>query len=185
MAGTLTRHRFTVEQYEELVEAGILTEDDRVELVRGEIVEKMTIGPAHAASVNRLNRLFQRRLGDSALVAVQNPVRLADSEPEPDLALLKPRGDFYEGATPRGEDVLLIVEVSDATLETDRTLKREIYAEAGIPEYWIVNLVEQCLEVYRQPLASGSYARVERWERNDSLAPVLFPDCVLAVSELF
>src|SRR3954453_23711097 len=104
MSGTLTRHRFTVEQYEEMVGAGILTENDHVELVRGEVVEKMPIGPAHAASVNRLNRLFQQRLGSAAIVAVQNPIRTADSEPEPDLALLRPRDDFYSGATPGADD---------------------------------------------------------------------------------
>jgi Uma2 family endonuclease len=185
MSSTLTRHRFTVAQYEEMVDTGILTENDRVELVRGEVVEKMPIVPAHAASVNRLNRLFQKRLGTAAIIAVQNPIRTADSEPEPDLALLRPRDDFYSDATPGGNDVLLVVEVSDTTLENDRTLKCEIYAEAGIPEYWIVNLVENCLEIHRDPLPSGTYATVQRLDRQSALAPLNFAECLLSVSELF
>jgi Uma2 family endonuclease len=184
MSSTLTRHRFTVAQYEEMVDAGILTENDHVELVRGEVVEKMPIGPAHSACVKRLNRLFQQRIGTAAIVAVQDPIRTSDSEPEPDLALLRPRDDFYSEATPGIDDVLLVVEVSDSTLENDRTLKCEIYAEAGIPEYWIVNLVENCLEVHRDPLPSGSYATVQRLDRLSSLAPLNFAECSLSVSEL-
>lgn len=184
MSGTLIRHRFTVAQYEEMVEAGILTENDRVELMRGEVVEKVSIGPAHAAVVNRLNRLFQRRFGDSVLVAVQDPVRLSDSEPEPDLALLKMRDDFYADQTPGANDVLLVVEVADTTLETDRTLKCEVYAEAGISEYWIVNLIEECLEVHRQPTPSGTWAKIRRLTRADSIAPLCLPDCLIPVADL-
>ena len=184
MSSTLTRHRFTVAQFEEMVEAGILTENDRVELLRGEVVEKIPIGPAHAASVNRLNRLFQLRLGTAAIVAVQNPIQAGDSEPEPDLALLRPRADYYSKATPSGDDVLLVVEVSDTTLETDRTLKCEIYAEAGFPEYWIVNLVENCLEVHRDPSPSGSYAWTQRLDIESSVAPLSFPDYQFPVMEL-
>jgi Uma2 family endonuclease len=170
MSGTLTRHRFSVGQYEEMVESGILTEDDHVELLRGEVVDKMPIGPAHSACVKRLNRLFQQRIGTAAIIAVQDPIRTSDSEPEPDLALLKPRDDFYSEATPGSEDVLLVVEVSDSTLENDRTLKLEIYAEAGIPEYWIVNLVDNCLEVHRHPSPSGVYSNVERINQHDSIS---------------
>ncbi len=184
MSSTLTRHRFTVAQYEGMVDSGILTENDRVELLHGEVVEKMTIGPAHAASVNRLNQLFQIRLGTVAIVAVQNPIQTVDSEPEPDLALLRLRVDFYSTATPSGDDVLLVVEVSDTTLETDRTLKCEIYAEAGIPEYWIVNLVENCLEVHRDPSPSGSYAWTRRLDIESSVAPLSFPDYQFPVREL-
>ncbi|MCY2964720.1 MAG: Uma2 family endonuclease [Planctomycetota bacterium] len=183
MSATLVRHRFRVVDYEEMVERGILTEDDRVELLRGEVVEKTTIGPAHAASVSRLNRLFQRRLGELAIVSIHSPVQLTDSQPEPDVALLKPRDDFYASATPRADDVLLIVEVADSSLETDQTLKREIYAETGIPEYWIVNLVDSCVEVYREPIASGQYGVMKRLVRGEALAPLRFPECEVAVSD--
>ena len=184
MTSTLTRHHFSVDQYEEMAQAGILNENDRVELLRGEVVEKMTVGPSHAACVKRLNRLFHLRFGTIATIAVQDPIQTTSSEPEPDLALLKLDDDFYAKGTPRSEDVLLVVEVSEASLETDRTLKCEIYAEAGIPEYWIVNLVDQCLEVHRQPLSSGTYASVQHLDRTASIAPLHFAGCVLLVSEL-
>jgi Uma2 family endonuclease len=183
MISTMIRHRFTVSQYEDMVRLGILMESDRVELLRGEIVEKMTIGPAYAACVNRLNRLFQTRLGVAAIVAVQNPIRTSDSEPEPDLALLRPRDDFYSEATPSGEDVLLVVEVSDTTLESDRSLKCEIYAEAGILEYWIVNLVDNCLEVHREP-SPGGYTNLQRLDPQASLTPLNFQECRVSVAEL-
>ncbi|MBS0264430.1 MAG: Uma2 family endonuclease [Planctomycetes bacterium] len=184
MSGILTPHRFTVVQYEELGRAGILTENDRVELLRGEIFEKTAIGPAHAACVKRLNRMFQQRLGTVATIAVQDPIRTADSEPEPDLAVLKLDKDFYAAGTPGSEDALLVVEVSDTTLEIDRTLKCELYAEAGIPEYWIVNLVEQCLEVHRRPSHTGVYENTQRLERTATVTPVHFPDQRLLVSEM-
>jgi Uma2 family endonuclease len=167
-----------------MAQAGILTENDRVELLRGEIVEKMTIGPAHMNGVNRLAQFFYHRFGAVAVISIQNPIRTADSEPEPDLAVLSLHHGFDSKVLPTGKDVLLVIEVADTTLETDRTLKCEIYAEAGIPEYWIVNLVEECLEVHRQPLSSGSYASVERLDRSASLTPVKFPDSMLKVSEL-
>ncbi|MBS0266047.1 MAG: Uma2 family endonuclease [Planctomycetes bacterium] len=185
MSSTLTRHRFTVDQYEEMGQTGILTENDHVELLQGEIVEKMTIGPGHAACVNRMNRVFQQRFGSVAIIAVQNPIRTADSEPEPDVAVLKFDEDFYARGTPRGEDVLLVVEVSDVTLETDRTLKSEIYALAGIPEYWIINLVEERLEVLRRPSPAGKYASLQSFDRTATITPLLFPDCTLNVSDLF
>lgn len=184
MSGTLTRHRFTVAQYEEMVGAGILTEADRVELLRGEVVEKMTIGPAHAAAVKRLNRLFQQRLGLLAVIAVQDPLRLADSEPEPDLVLLKPRDDFYASETPGAAHALLVVEVADSTLDSDRTLKCELYAEAGIDEYWIVNLIESCIEVHREPSPTGNYQSIQRLAGDAIFAPVHFPNCQLRVAEL-
>src|SRR4051794_17446086 len=104
---TIVHHRFSVDDYEQMIEFGILTENDRVELIRGEIIDKMPIGDPHIASVNRLNRLLNRRVGDLAIVSVQNPIRLADSEPEPDVALLQPREDFYASGKPRPADVLL------------------------------------------------------------------------------
>jgi Uma2 family endonuclease len=148
---------FTVAQYNRMGEAGILTEDDRVELVEGEIIEMSPIGRRHAACVGRLTNLLGRLLTDRAIVWVQNPIVLDDySEPQPDVALLRRRDDFYEQSLPTPGDVLLIVEVSDTTLEYDRQLKVPLYARAGVAEVWIVNLIEEKVEIYSGP-ASGAY----------------------------
>ena len=155
MSNLITPHRFTVDEYEQMIATGILKHDDRVELIRGEIREMSPIGDAHASRVNRLNSLLCLRTEGRAIVNVQNPIVLADSEPEPDFALLRYKPDFYESGKPTGADVLLVIEVSDSTLEFDREIKAPLYAEAGIPEYWIINLVEGCLEVYRSPESQG------------------------------
>src|SRR3954451_2047015 len=112
--------RYSVDDYEEMIRLGVLTENDRVELIRGEIVAKMPIGRRHLFSVNRLNRIFNRRLGEAAIVSIQNPIVLPDSEPEADVTLLRPRADEYASGKPRPGDVLLLVEVSDSTLNYDR-----------------------------------------------------------------
>jgi len=157
MSTARTHHRFSVAEYDQMIDKGILTEDDRVELIRGEIVEKMTIGDEHIACVNRLNRLLVKLLDDRAIVSVQNPVRLYDSEPEPDIALLRPQADFYASGKPKAADVLLLIEVSDTSLEVDREDKRTLYAENGIHEYWIINLIDRTIETYRQPQPNGQY----------------------------
>ena len=123
MPQTLVRHRFSVEDYEQMIDTGILREEDRVELIRGEIIDKMAIGDSHAASVKQLNRRFGRIFGDSVMVGVQDPIRLLDSEPEPDISLLVPRDDFYESGKPRAVDILLLIEVADTSLEFDRESK--------------------------------------------------------------
>ncbi|MFO0876104.1 MAG: Uma2 family endonuclease, partial [Gemmataceae bacterium] len=174
---------FSVAEYEQLGKLGILGEHERVELIRGEIVQKMTIGELHAACVNRLTRLFTRALDDRAIVSIQNPVRLADSEPEPDVALLKPREDFYATGLPTGADVLLVVEVADTSLEYDRQEKGPLYAEAGIPEFWLVNLVEGRLEVHRQPQA-GVYQESFTFERGQEVELIALPGVRLAVSAM-
>ena len=181
MAVQVLRHRFTVEDYHRMGEAGILSADHRVELIDGEIVVMTPIGSPHAGEVNRLNRLFVVRLGDRAVVTVQNPVVFPpDSEPQPDLAILRPRPDFYGRLHPRPEDVLLIIEVGDTSLGYDRTVKAPLYARAGIPELWIIDLEGECVEVYRQP-AAGAYQQVQRFPRGQSVAPQAFPDLRLAV----
>ncbi len=181
---TRTRHRFTVDDYEQMVEYGILTENDRVELIRGEIVTKMPIGDQHIACVNRLNRLFGRRVGESAIVSIQNPIRLPDSEPEPDLALLRPREDFYASGKPQPDDIFLVIEVADTTLDYDREDKRSLYAEAAIPEYWIVNLVNRCLEVYRQPRPDGHFADVNSIYAGQEIDVIAIPGISVAVAEI-
>ncbi|HEX6293289.1 MAG TPA: Uma2 family endonuclease [Herpetosiphonaceae bacterium] len=135
-----------------MVEAGILQEHDLVELIDGEILEMIPIGSCHAACVNRLNTLLTRRLGDRAIISVQNPIRLNDySEPEPDIAVLQPCADFYAAAHPSAEDVLLVIEVAETSLEYDREVKIPRYAQADIPEVWLLDVQHEIVMVYTQP----------------------------------
>jgi Uma2 family endonuclease len=167
-----------------MAQAGILSEDDRVELLEGEIVEMTPIGSRHAACVNRLNRLFSDRAGGQAIVSVQNPIRLSQrSEPQPDLALLKPAPDFYASTYPRPEDVLLVIEVAETSPDYDRELKIPLYARAGIPEAWLVDLEAEAIEVYRRPSAQG-YGEVRRAGRNQRIALESLPELELAVADL-
>lgn len=184
MATARARHRFTVDEYEEMIRSGILREDDRVELIHGEILEKTPVGDLHAACVNRSNRLLSRMVGDAAIVSIQNPIRLADSEPEPDIALLRPRDDFYASGRPTARDVLLVIEVSDTTLDFDRDVKGPLYADAGIGEYWIVNLNDHVIEVYRGPTGERSYSQSQRATAADILTPVSLPELRISVAEI-
>jgi Uma2 family endonuclease len=178
------RRRFTVDEYHRMLEAGIVREGERVELIRGELIQKMTINPGHGGCTPFLNATLLPRLVGRALVSPGHPVViLPDSEPEPDLTLLKPRVDFYRRAHPRPEDVLLVVEVADSSRRFDRTVKRPLYAEAGIAEYWIVDLVDEVVEVHRQP-EGGAYRQVERIGRGGSVSPQAFPDVTLSVDEI-
>lgn len=181
---TRSLHRFTVAEYERMVEVGILTEDDRVELIEGEILEKLTIGDRHAAAVNRLLRLLDRAMGDRAIVSCQNPIRLAHSVPEPDLVLLRPRDDFYASGKPGPADILLLIEVSDSSLDQDRGEKLQHYARNEIAEFWIVNLVDNLLEVHRDPRPGGRYARVRHLGPGESVEPAAFPGLSFAVANM-
>ena len=181
---TRVHHRFTVDDYEQMIERGILTENDRVELIRGEIIEKMSIGDPHAARVKQLNRTYGSLVGDRILISIQDPIRLADSVPEPDVALLRLRADFYSAGKPQPADILLLIEVSDTSLEYDREVKRALYAEAGIVEYWILNLVDECLEVYRQPQPDGTYRDVQTLRRGQTVEIAALPGLTLAIDEM-
>jgi Uma2 family endonuclease len=183
MSVELRRHRFTVEQYRRMAEAGIFSEDDRVELLEGEIVRMNPIGSPHAGCVKRLNSLFAQRLGLRVVIGVQDPLRLGDySEPEPDLMLLRPRPDFYSESHPEPPDVLLIVEVAWSSLAEDRRVKVPLYARFGIPECWLVDVDARRLVVYREPSIDGyrSSCDLGRGERFTLLA---FPDVEVAVEE--
>lgn len=184
MAVDLKRRRFTVEEYEQMGRAGILGEDDRVELIDGEIVEMTPIGRRHAAAVNRLTALLSRVLGDAALVSVQNPIRLGEhSEPQPDLALLLPKADFYASGHPIPADVFVLVEVAETSAETDRRVKMPLYAHSGIQEVWLVDLDQETITIYRDPTPDGyRTARVAR--RGDELAPAAFPNLTLDAADL-
>jgi Uma2 family endonuclease len=176
---------FTVDEYHRMSEAGILAETDRVELIEGEIVKMSPIGKYHAACVKRLNSVLNRRVGDYAIVSVQDPIRLDDySEPEPDLALLKPRDDFYAQDLPTVEDVLLIIEVADTSVEYDRNVKLPLYAKAGIPETWLANIREDRIEAYSQPV-NGVYSIVRIINRGEALSPEALPNLVLTAEEIF
>lgn len=184
MALYLPRRRFTVAEYHQMAQAGILGEDDRVELIEGEIVEMPPIGDRHAGCVNRLNERFFRTFADVAIVAVQNPVRLDEhNEPQPDLALLHRRADFYASGHPAPPDVFLLVEVADTSAELDRRVKIPLYARNGIPEVWLIDLQQGTLTVYRDPAPDG-YRTAHELHRGDSIAPAAFPDRALAVADL-
>ena len=160
-----TRRRFTVDEYDRMGEAGVFDEDDRVELLDGYIYALSPIGSEHASCVDRLTRLFVLRAGTDAIVRVQNPVRLADdSEPEPDLALLRPREDAYTSEHPGPEDVMLIVEVADTSLAFDRNVELPLYAEAGIPEVWLVDMASGEIHAYRHPEA-------DRYAEHETVGP--------------
>ena len=180
----VTRHRFTVADYERMGQFGIFSEDERVELVCGEVILMSPIGERHAACVDFLTQLITLRLRHSAIVRVQNPVLLDDySEPQPDIALLKRRDDFYRHAHPRPEDVLLVIEVSDSTLAFDQKVKVPLYARAGIPEAWVVNLVEESIEVYSDP-AGGEYQTVRSYARGRRLQSHTLAGLRLSVSKV-
>jgi Uma2 family endonuclease len=167
-----------------MAEAGILHEDDRVELIEGEILEMAPIGGRHAACVNRSARLFILRLDDRAVVSIQNPVRLSSgSEPEPDLMLLRPPADRYDEHLPGPEDVLLIIEVSDTTLPYDRGTKLPLYAATGIPEVWIFDLERRRILVHRLP--DGDLYREALVIDTGTIAPLAFPDLTIAMDEIF
>ncbi len=160
MGTTLPLRAWTAAEYEQMVAAGVLGEDDRVELVEGEIVEMAPVGARHAASVNALARLLQRQVGDRALVSVQNPVRLSPrSEPQPDLAVLAWRDDGYRDELPGPADVLLVVEVAESSVATDRDVKLPLYGRAGIGEAWLVDLPAGTIEVHTGPSPAGYRGR--------------------------
>lgn len=184
MALSLVRRQFTVHEYHQMAESGILTEDDWVELVDGEIVQMAPIGRRHAACVKRLNRLLGARFGDVALISVQDPVHLDEhTEPQPDVMLLRPRADFYATGHPRPTDVLLLVEVAETSAVLDRRVKLPLYARSGISEVWLVDLDKATIRTYRDP-TPGSYRIARTVGRGGGLAPRAFPDRELRVADV-
>lgn len=144
-------YRFTVQQYHRMLETGVLQSGDRVELLAGRIVPKMTQNPPHVAAVTRINRFLTRLLPDEWLLRVQAPITLRTSEPEPDFAIVPGPEERWQGRHPGPRDVALLIEVADSSLLEDRVRKGFLYASARIAEYWIVNLVHSRIEVYTQP----------------------------------
>lgn len=178
------RRGFSVDDYYHLADVGILDEDDRVELIDGEIIVMSPINSPHASGVKAFNREFARKLGDRAIVSVQDPIHLNDNtEPQPDIALIRYRDDFYASAHPTPDDILLLVEVADSSLERDREKARGTYAKHGIPEVWIANLSDDCVERYRNPAQDG-YADVSEFRRGDTISPSALPDVELAIDDI-
>ena len=181
MAVTVVRKRFTADEYVRMAQVGILSEHDRVELMDGEVVVMSPIGPRHGACVASANRALVRAAGDDAIVLPQSSVRLDRYyQPQPDLALLRPREDFYAAQHAGPGDMLLVVEITDSSLAYDRDVKAGVYAAAGIPEYWIADLNGNVLWRHSSQ-EHGVYQRIEGQHRGHSIAPLQLPRCVVPV----
>jgi Uma2 family endonuclease len=178
----LEKRRFTAHEYLKMAELGILAHDEKLELIDGEIYKKMSpIGLPHIWCVMRLTKVFERVLGNKVFVSVQNPLRLDDyNEPEPDVVLFALEAMNRQ---PTAKDALLVVEVSDSTLNLDRKVKLPLYARFDVVEVWIVNVSEKCVEAYRDA-KDGMYRQVKMYDETEVIAPVKFPDVSFSVGEI-
>ncbi len=175
---------FDTDEYHRMAEAGILKQDEHVELINGEIIDMAPIGTYHASCVDRLNRLFSKRLPETVIIRVQNPVHIEKySEPQPDIAILKMQPDFYADRHPCPDDVLLIAEVADTSLEYEHKVKLPLYAKAGIAEVWIVNLKEECVEVHSKQ-SGERYEKSGKFKKDKILISETFSDIKIAVNEI-
>lgn len=178
------RRLFTVREYYAMLAAGVLHEDDRVELIAGEIIEMSPIGILHASCVKRLTHLFMAKVAGRAIVSVQNPIHIdGKTEPQPDITLLKYRDDFYSHAHPTPKDVLLVIEVADSTLDYDRSVKMPLYAQANIAQAMVIDLQSEIIEVYSKP-AKGIYSRQQMRKRGDRVSLQKLRGVSLAVDEI-
>jgi Uma2 family endonuclease len=182
---TPTRLRVTTERYQKMVETGVLTKYDRVELIEGEILEMAPIGRKHSSLTARLNERFVLALAQSATVIVGGPVNLGQfSEPQPDLMLLRRRADFYWERIPEAADILLLIEVSDSSLAFDQGAKRALYARNAVPEYWVIDVQARLVVAYLEPTETG-YTRTLEYAAAECVSPQAFPELKLTVSEIF
>lgn len=178
------RLRFSVDEYYKMIELGMLKDYEKAEIIEGELIQKMPIGKKHAACVEKLNELLRDKLGKSVSLRNQQPVKFDDyNEPEPDLAILKRREDFYSKATPTPKDVLILIEVSDATLKYDRDKKLPLYAEAEVKEVWIVNLQNEIVEVHTRP-SVGLYQIVKIYSRSEVVKSEILPNLDVKVDQI-
>ena len=183
MSAQHERRRFHVAEYYQMAAAGVLKPEDRVELIEGEVIKMSPIGSKHAACVMRLNDLLHEKFG-SKRICSQSPVRLNDySEPEPDVALVKSRDDYYELQHPTTADTLLIIEVADTTVLTDRNIKIPLYARAGVPEVWLVNLPAQTIEIFSHP-RDGVYQNCSEFKRGEVAISATLTDFSPQVNEI-
>ncbi len=182
---SIQRHRITAEQYHSMGAAGIFEPDARVELIEGEVIDMAPIGSRHWSAVNRLTRLLVQAVGERAIVSVQSSIRLGtQSEPEPDLALLKPRDDFYAAALPTGNDALLVIEVADTTAAYDLKIKTRLYAKHGVPAYWVVDLDARLLRCFASPQGE-TYAEASATAAPGAMALPGLADCVVDLGDMF
>jgi len=184
-ATTPTRHKLDVHAYYRMAEVGILARHDRVELIDGEIMDMAPIGQGHEGAVNWLNRALVLACGDRAIVSTQNSVHIDRwSAPQPDFAVFRFRADFYAtGTRPGPADVLLVIEVADSSLRYDQTVKLPLYAGAGIPEYWIVDLQSRLLASYCRP-EGGGYAEVAEHRQGDLVTLSAMPGITVRLDRL-
>jgi Uma2 family endonuclease len=184
MPAEIVRKLFSVDEYHRMVDVGILTEDDRVELIEGEILEMSPIGDRHLACTDRATMLLAPRLLGKAIVRIQGSIRLSDNtQPQPDIILLNPRKDFYAKGGAVTKDALLVIEVSETSFRYDRGRKLAIYAKYGVHEVWIEDLNTDTLLIFRDRHPKG-YKTSLVLEPSDSVSPLAFPDLILPVSAL-
>jgi Uma2 family endonuclease len=165
-----TPRRFTAAEYFQMIEAGVFTDEERLELLDGEIVQMSPIGDPHSSCVRRLNAVLHRLFADRAIVDVQAPMIVGTTYvPQPDLALLRPRADFYATATPTPADCLLVIEVGDTSADFDRQVKLPRYARGGVTEVWLVDLQREVVVVYREP-AGDAYQQVQLFRRGETIS---------------
>ncbi|HEY2381399.1 MAG TPA: Uma2 family endonuclease [Terriglobia bacterium] len=180
----ISKKLFTVDDYHRMVAAGILREDDRVELIRGEVLQMSPIGPPHNGTILRASHGMWEIVKNRALVGVQGSIRLdMYSEPQPDLYLLRPVADFYTSRLAGPPDIFLIIEVADSSLEYDQDAMLLLYAQTGIPEYWISDIAGERVIAYSD-LEAGVYRTVREFRRGEVLAPQLLPDCRIPIEIL-
>jgi Uma2 family endonuclease len=180
----LQRKKWTLTEYHQLGALGMLSAEDRVELIGGEIIPMSPVGIKHKAYVRRLNRLLSKRVGELGLVDVQSPLVVGDQEPVPDLVILKPEPSDYDQTDPSAQDALVVIEVSDTTLKTDQGVKVPMYAAANIAEVWVVEVVGEKIWVYRNPSPDG-YLEIKAYERGSTLNVLALPGVQIAVNEVF
>ena len=182
----LTRHKLSVEDYYRMADAGILGEDDRVELIEGELIDMAPIGQDHATIVDRLNEALVLACAKRAIVSAQNRLRLNRlNEPQPDFSVLRRRADFYGTGERAGpSDALLVVEVADGSLRFDRTVKLPLYAQSGVAEVWLVDVKRRSVETYRRPVGDR-YSETSVHVRGEALALSAAPEIRVQVDEIF
>ncbi|AFZ50774.1 Uma2 family endonuclease [Dactylococcopsis salina] len=180
----LEKRLFNVKEYHQMAEAGILTDRDRVELITGEIIPMSPIGFRHVATVKRLNDVLGNRLKDQVILGIQDPIALDEqSEPQPDVVLLHPRSDYYATRHPQPHEIYLLIEVAESSINYDRSVKIPLYARAGIREVWLIDLNENCLEVYRNPLRDR-FSYIQILQSNLNLSSLAFPEINFSVATL-
>ena len=182
---TLSRHKLYIDDYHRMCHAGILREDSRVELIEGELIDMAPIGSLQSSVVARLSMHLTRQVGDFAVIWTQNPLSLPpDSEPQPDIVLLRPRADWYSGTLPGAADVLLLIEVGDSSVEYDQEIKVPLYARHAIPEVWLIDLRTRTFHMYREPHDMG-YRRVLQLEPSETASPLLLSSARIVLADIW